>query len=287
MAWIGSHTASGGTTATALWCVLPGTKDSSGRDRFPLEGGQEDAALLGDRDVFFQADEAGRGGHAQLQGEDVAGLDGPLGGGAVAGPARPQPRAAVVHRPAWAVPQTVLELRVARLQHDTPGRGGDLVADDPGTQHRRTGLDGPRYDVERLADVFRRRRLALAADVPHALQVGAVAVQPHAEVDVDQAAGRDAQVVARAGVTRLGLRADVDDGAGLPAPGRLQAPAAELGMQEVRQPPVADAYLDLRRQQADDPLRHADRPLDALDLGRRLAAAQPRQQRRGMTAASW
>jgi hypothetical protein len=56
---------------------------------------------------------------------------------------------------------------------------------------------------------------------------------------VHEVAGFDAQVVARAGVARLGARPDVDDRAGVPPPGRLQAAAAEFGVDEVGQLPLA------------------------------------------------
>jgi hypothetical protein len=68
------------------------------QDRLAWERRQKHTTLCGDQNVLFQANEAGGGRHAQLQSEDVASLDSPLCGRAVAGPARPEPRATVVYR---------------------------------------------------------------------------------------------------------------------------------------------------------------------------------------------
>src|SRR5882724_8991499 len=112
--------------SVALW--FKSSFDPSDQRRLALEGREHLGAVCGHQHVLFQADKAGFGHDAQLQGEHVARLYHAVGGPAVAGPTRAEERAAVVDRPAQPVTEAMLELGVAGFDNDLASSGVDLVA---------------------------------------------------------------------------------------------------------------------------------------------------------------
>src|SRR5207247_10707425 len=95
----------------------------------PLGFAQPLEAAAGDEHVFFQADvSAARYLRAQLQGEDVAHLHGPIGRIAVAVPPGAEEGRTVVRHPAEVVAQGVLVFGVTRLHQESASSSVHLPA---------------------------------------------------------------------------------------------------------------------------------------------------------------
>src|SRR6516165_3646726 len=94
------------------------------------------------------------------------------------------------------------------------------------------------------------------------------------QVDVDQMPGLDANVRPWFPVPRLGQRAAVHGGAGVPLPGTRQPPPAELLVNELGYLQLAYPWTDLIGDEADDRFGCGDRCADALDLSWSFASAQ-------------
>src|SRR6476659_1212227 len=127
--------------------------------------------------VLLERDETPAGDrNAVLEGVHVTLLDGAARGVAVPVPERGEQRASIVDGPAQLVAECVHRLLVARPDEACAGCCVDLMALDAGTEHVGARVHRGPDRVPGGHHVLGRLALALVEQVPHALQVAAVAV---------------------------------------------------------------------------------------------------------------
>jgi len=119
------------------------------------------------------------------------------------------------------VSQRKFRLVITRLSNQGASSGVDLPTCHTGPQGVEAGLQGAENRVERLQHIQRRCILTFAKEVPHALEIRAVAFLLDAQIDMDQHARLDTRH------HRLGHRGG---DRGQPRGG------AQIGLQGVRDP---------------------------------------------------
>src|SRR5262249_47086949 len=162
------------------WSPPPPRRSSADEPELALRRAQPLDAVGCDEHVLLERDEAPAGDRcAVFDGEHLPLLDEAARGVAVAVPEWSQQRASVVDGPAELMAERVHRLLIARGDEARSGSGVDLVPLDAGTEHGGARVHRGPDRVKGRDDLRRRLALALVEQVPHALQVAAVAVLLH------------------------------------------------------------------------------------------------------------
>src|SRR5437016_547286 len=160
--------------------------------------------------------------------------------------------------------EAVFEFRIACVHDDFPCGRVHFMAARAGLECRGARFDRLEYGRKGPAHGLGWLVFARPAHVPHALQIGAVAVLLQSQVDMHEMSRLDADIFLRLAVSRLGLWAAVDNRTGGPIPGAWQAALAEFAVHELRQVQLADTRPDLGRDKPNDGFRRRDGRPDAL-----------------------
>ncbi len=181
--------------------------------------------------------------------------------------------AAVVRGAAHLMAERVLELGVTLFDEAVAGGAVGLPSLDARLHQRHALVDGAVQVGEVVLVDLRHVGLAVAQQVVGALDVGAVAVHLHAEIEVDEVALLRA-AVAGAGVPDDGIRPDEHAGILVVIPRVVHAVEFDAALTEVVDVLLRHALGDEVRHFAQDLLGHLRGLADAADLLGRLAPAQ-------------